>query len=241
MEKRNRKENELFARQRIVVKIGTRTLCEEGGRIRQEFVSGIAGQIMSLRERGVQTILVSSGAAELGRVRMPFVADTSLASAMGQPLLMQVWNKAFYPIPALQFLFTQNDYKNEGVVKRLITDGLAYGIPIINGPGTENNDSHASKIARIMDADSLVLLTNKHGLLDQRQHTVPLVSHLGDVAHLIRRDNSNGGNGGMGIKASEALTFAQATGRQAFIAHGHQRDILHQLVQGNYQGATRFA
>lgn len=160
----NRKlEREKFTASRIVVKIGTSTFCEEGGIIRADFVASLAGQIVSLREQGIRTALVCSGAVALGRLRRSELSqserDKRIAAALGQPLLMQAWNKALYPVPALQFLLTEEDLLKE-YAKETLSMGLSYGVPIINGPGLENNDSQAAKIAQILEADALVLLTH---------------------------------------------------------------------------------
>jgi glutamate 5-kinase len=233
-------EEEQLTSRRLVVKIGTQTFCEANGIVHESFVSSLAEQILYLREQGIQTTVVCSGAVALGRLRVPDIFDKRLAASLGQPLLMQAWNRTFYPIPALQFLFSDKDLENERGIKEMVLTGMTYGIPIINGSGNENNDSHASKLARIIGADSLVLLTNKHGVLDQQDRTVPLVRGMEDISHLIKDEHSIGGSGGMRVKASAAVSFA-TTGGQAFIAHGHQPGILKALVDGQYQGVTRFA
>jgi len=234
-------ENEQLVSRRLVVKIGTQTFCEENGIVHESFVSSLAEQILDLREQGIQTIVVCSGAVALGRLRIPGISDKRLAASLGQPLLMQIWNKAFYPVPALQFLFSNKDLEDEIGTKGMILSGMACGISIINGSGNENNDSHAGKIAKINNADSLVLLTNTSGVQDKNKKTIPIVNHFADIAEHIVDTTSVGGSGGMGIKANEALSFVEATGGQAFIARGHQMGILQNIVNGNYQGATRFA
>jgi glutamate 5-kinase len=234
-------ENERLVPRRLVVKIGTQTFCEESGIVREDVVSSLAEQILDLREQGIQTAVVCSGAVALGKLRVPTISDKRLAATLGQPLLMQAWNRAFYPVPALQFLFSNEDLEDESAVKNMIVSGLAYGIPIINGSGSENNDSHAAKIAHSIGADSLVLLTNKNGVLDHQDRTVLLVGKVDDVAHLLTDEHSTGGTGGMRIKAFEALAFVRATGNQAFIAHGGQPEVLRNIVAGRHQGITRFA
>jgi len=234
-------EREQFTRRRMVVKIGTSTLCEDSGIVRADFVANISEQVLALRDMGVETLLVSSGAVAMGKLRRPDVEDTRLAAALGQPLLMQVWNKAFYPTPALQFLFSEEDFKEEIEIKQLLTSSFSYGIPIINGQSSENNDSIAAKVARMIDADALILLTNKHGVLDKQGKTVPLINRVEEVVPLIRNGYSQGGSYGMGPKVTEALSFVQNTGKQAFIAHGHQPEVLHHVHTGRHQGITRFA
>ena len=235
-------EEEKFSHNRIVVKIGTSTFCEEGGVIRDGFVESLAEQVLALREQGIQTAIVCSGAVALGRLRQPDLShsekDKRIAAAIGQPLLMQAWNKALFPVPALQFLFTEGDLANEST-KATLALGLSYGIPIINGPGLENNDYQAAEIAKIIDAKALVLLTNTHGIKRSDNSTISVVRNFEDVAPHITRAKSYGGSGGMGIKAESALSFAHTTGRDAFIAQGGHS--LAALLQGNHQGVTRFA
>ena len=235
-------EEERFAQRRVVVKIGTSTFCEEGGIIHAGFVNSLAEQVVALREQGVQTAIVCSGAVALGRLRRPELSfsekDKRIAAAIGQPVLMQAWNKALFPVPALQFLFTEENLGDESTKETLVR-GLTYGVPIINGPGLENNDSQAAKIAQMLDAEALVLLTNTHGIKRSDNSTVSVVRNLAEVTQHITPTTSIGGSGGMGIKAESALSFAHATGKAAFIAHGGHS--LAALLQGNHQGATRFA
>lgn len=226
---------------KLVVKIGTRTFCEANGIVNENFVSSLAEQILDLREQGIQILVVCSGSVALGKLRIPGVLGKRLAASLGQPLLMQIWNNAFYPVPALQFLFSNEDLKDETSLREMMLYGMAYGIPIINGSRNENNDSHAGKIAKIICADSLVLLTNTSGVQDKNKRTISTVNDFADIEEHIVNTTSVGGSGGMGLKASEAMSFVQETGAQAFIAHGHQAGILRNIVSGNYRGTTRFA
>ncbi|MGY6531459.1 glutamate 5-kinase [Glycocaulis sp.] len=170
---------------RVVVKIGSSLLIdpETGGALAARFAA-LAGDIAALRDAGTQTVLVSSGAVALGRRRLK-LADGKLtldmkqaAAAAGQTALMQAWNNALEPhgLPAAQALLTWDDMENRrrwlnarATLEALLAAGAA---PVINENDTVataelrygDNDRLAARVAQMVDADALILLSDVDGL-----------------------------------------------------------------------------
>ncbi len=102
---------------RLVVKLGS-ALVTSGEGVRKAFLNALAQDVASLREQGVETILVSSGAVALGRGKLGLPRSARLdhkqaAAATGQPLLMQAWAEAFAPhgLVTAQLLLTVERYR----------------------------------------------------------------------------------------------------------------------------------
>lgn len=170
---------------RVVVKIGSSLLIdpETGGALAARFAA-IAGDIAALRDAGTQTVLVSSGAVALGRRRLKLPQGKlaldmkQAAAAAGQTALMQAWNSALEPhgLPAAQALLTWDDMENRrrwlnarATLEALLSAGAA---PVINENDTVatvelrygDNDRLAARVAQIVDADALILLSDVDGL-----------------------------------------------------------------------------
>lgn len=170
---------------RVVVKIGSSLLIDPqtSGALAARFAA-LAGDIAALRDAGTQTVLVSSGAVALGRRRLK-LADGKLtldmkqaAAAAGQTALMQAWNSALEPhgLPAAQALLTWDDMENRrrwlnarATLEALLAAGAA---PVINENDTVataelrygDNDRLAARVAQMVDADALILLSDVDGL-----------------------------------------------------------------------------
>ncbi|MBW2510198.1 MAG: glutamate 5-kinase, partial [Deltaproteobacteria bacterium] len=166
---------------RIVVKIGSRALCADGGRFAQ-----VAEQLATQVKAGRKVVLVSSGAVAVGRERLGLaerpkkVALLQAAAATGQSLLMRAYEDAFEArgIHVAQVLLTHDvvsDRDRYLHARRAIDELLKLGVvPIINENDTVSidelrfgdNDQLAAMVCTLIGADLLVLLSDVEGVLD---------------------------------------------------------------------------
>ncbi|MCD6360609.1 MAG: glutamate 5-kinase, partial [Armatimonadetes bacterium] len=248
---------------RIVVKVGTRLVTRPDGTADHGFMSALAAQIARLRERGIETILVTSGAVNLGRglmfpdVRRALrVSERPAAAAAGQPLLMREWAKAFDKVNLriAQVLLTQDDVVDRercvhlrGTMEALLANDI---VPVLNendsvsGPETTfgENDNLAAMVAvALVSADLLVFLQDEEGLLtaDPRKNdNAELISCVGPDEDLSAYAEDAGGPeslGGMKRKI-EAARRATDCGIRVVIARGTADDALLRIADGEDLG-----
>lgn len=163
---------------RIVVKVGS-ALIAEAGSVRQTWLNHLASDIAAQRKAGQEVILVSSGAIALGRDKLGperprKLEEKQAAAALGQPLLMAALTQAFAPqnISVAQTLLTLEDTENRrrwlnarATMETLLGAGA---VPVINendSVATDeirygDNDRLAARVAQMMSADVLVLLSD---------------------------------------------------------------------------------
>ena len=186
---------------RIVVKIGSRALCAEGGRFAQ-----VASQVATQVKAGRKVVLVSSGAVAVGRERLGLterpkkVSLLQAAAATGQSLLMRAYEDAFEPlgIHVAQVLLTHDavtDRDRYLHARQAIDELLKLGVvPIINENDTVSidelrfgdNDQLAAMVCTLVGADLLVLLSDVVGILDDREARISLVREVADIEHFIK-------------------------------------------------------
>ena len=205
----------------VVVKVGTRVLSDEAGKLDRKVVTGLARQVTGLTDRGLRVILVSSGAVgagmgELGLSRRPkTLPQLQAAAAVGQSHLIQAYDEEFsrHGRRAAQVLLVRDDfhdrvrYLNARNTITAITDFGA--IPVINENDTTSveelelsftdNDMLAALVTNLLRAELLVLLTNVDGLIEPGSgRTVDVVRSMTDaVKALATAKRSVGGRGGM--------------------------------------------
>lgn len=231
---------------RLVVKIGSALLVRDGVPA-TDWMTQLGADIARLRARGVDVIVVSSGAVALGRGRLGLkksarLDETQAAAAAGQPLLMQAWEAALSPhglVPA-QLLLTREDTERRrrwlnarSTVEALLGLGA---VPVVNENDTVateeirygDNDRLAARTAQLARADLLVLLSDIDGLYDAdpRSHPdarhLPLVESLGpDIMAMAGDANAGAGVGSGGMKTKlEAARIARSAGCATVIASG---------------------
>jgi len=235
---------------RIVVKIGSRALCAEGGRY------GLVAEQIAVQVRaGRKIVLVSSGAVAVGRVRLGLaerpkrVSLLQAAAATGQSLLMRAYEDAFEPlgIQVAQVLLThdvmtsRDRYLN---ARQAIDELLKLGVvPIINENDTVSidelrfgdNDQLAAMVCTLVGADLLVLLSDVAGILDHQGNRVSLVRDVADVEEYIRPPQGDVGLGGMQSKL-EAARRATLYGLPVVIGPAASLDFLDALLHGDDVG-----
>lgn len=231
---------------RLVLKIGS-ALLTEGGRPNLSRLSVLGEEIAGLRKRGVEVIVVSSGAVALGRARLGLSKSARLdekqaAAAAGQSLLMQAWETALSPhgLTPAQVLLTREDTerRRRWLNARSTMDALLRlgAVPVVNENDTVateeirygDNDRLAARTAQLARADLLVLLSDIDGLYDADPRSHPHALHLPLVETLnagimAMAGDSNAdaavGTGGMRTKL-EAARIARSAGSATIIASG---------------------
>ncbi len=245
---------------RIVVKIGTSSLTDADGAIDVDAVSKAAAEIAALRDRGIEVVVVSSGAVASGlpalgwdAARRPRDARTLQAiSAIGQARLVQTWNESLgaHGLVAGQVLLAPLDFmvraqylQARGTLDRLLELGV---VPVVNENDAVaddelrfgDNDRIAALVAQLLGADLLILLTDAPGLMDADPRfasDASLIEEIVEVDHeleaLAGGAGSDRGSGGMASKLA-AAKMASWSGVRAVIAAATRPDVLVDAVDG---------
>lgn len=236
----------LRSARRVVVKIGS-ALIADAGQARQAWLNTLAADIAQMRAQNQDIILVSSGAIALGRnqlgpARPRKLDEKQAAAALGQPKLMAALEQAFAPnhIPVAQALLTLDDTENRrrwlnarATLETLLQAGA---IPVINENDTVatdeirygDNDRLAARVAQMIGADALILLSDVDGLYSADPRQDADAEHI-PVLHEVTEahDNMAGhinlvadlGSGGMATKLT-AARIAHGAGCMTVIARG---------------------
>lgn len=255
-----------MAPRRIVAKFGTSLLTAGSDRLDLEAMSRLVGQVVRLRARGTEVVVVSSGAQAAGRHRLarhlaPGRQPSRQAFAsVGQSHLMQSWDELFdwHDVVVAQVLLTRRDLADRlGYLnaRNTLRDLLEAGtIPIVNendavaldevlATRIGENDSLSAYVANLIDADLLVILTDVEGLYDADPRLEPgaqLLRRVEDIGAVeaMAGGAQGGGTGGMVTKLAAARVATQA-GVEVVIASGRQPDCLVAIAEGSELG-TRF-
>ena len=252
---------------RCVIKIGSALLTNDGLGLNREGIAQWVAQIAQLRDRGIQIVLVSSGAvaegmSRLGWKRRPHALhELQAAAAVGQMGLVQAYESAFsqYGYRTAQILLTHDDLANRhrylnarSTLRTLL--GLK-AIPVVNENDTVvfeeiqfgDNDTLGALVANLIEADHLIILTDQAGLYDKdpRSHQdAKLVAQMNanDTSLDAMVTNKGGalGRGGMYTKL-RAARLAARSGTNTIIAYGRESNILTRLFAGDVLGSYLYA
>jgi glutamate 5-kinase len=244
--------------QRLVLKVGSSLVTNEGRGIDLDAVAQWAEQIAGLHASGRQLVLVSSGAiaegmARLGWPRRPkLMSELQAAAAVGQMGLIQAYEAAFarHGVRTAQILLTHEDladrrrYLN---ARSTLNTLLALGVvPIVNENDTVvtdeirvgDNDTLGALVTNLIEADVLVILTDQSGLYsaDPRKHPDARFIHQGQAGDPALEAMAGGsgsaiGTGGMLTKVLAARRAANSGGH-TIIASGRAPDVLRRLASG---------
>ena len=244
---------------RIVVKVGSALLVDgETGRVNRTWLETLIEDLLRLRKRGQRVILVSSGAIALGRRRLGLkhgtlrLEESQAAAAVGQIRLAHAYKELLEAsdVTVAQVLLTLEDserrrrYLNARATLEAL---LALGaLPVINENDTVataeirygDNDRLAARVAQMVGADCLVLLSDVEGLYSadpNREpgarfiHEVPQITP--EIEAMAGRSASQVGSGGMTAKIA-AARIAVAAGCHMCIAAGVHRHPLRRIEEG---------
>ncbi len=247
---------------RLVVKVGSSLVTNDGRGLDAGAISRWAGQVVRLRADGKQVLLVSSGAIAEGMQRLGWsrrpqqVHELQAAAAVGQMGLAQAYESAFgmLQVRTAQVLLTHADLADRARylnARSTLLTLLQLGVvPVINENDTVvtdeikfgDNDTLGALVTNLVEADTLVILTDQAGLFDADPRLVPGAQRIarasaGDPA-LERMAGGAGsaiGRGGMLSKVLAAKRAARS-GASTIIASGREPDVLSRLAAGESIG-----
>jgi glutamate 5-kinase len=242
----------------LVVKLGSQLLTDKEGTLDAPFLSSIAGQIATLRQRGVLVTVVSSGAISAGlrELNLPSrptdLGKLQAVAAVGQRRLMDAWANAFSPhkLPVAQILLTREDIDDRTRflnVRNTVHAVHELGaVPIINENDTistdelvkisfGDNDILAAAVTHALHADVLCLLSVVDGVLDEAGQPRRTIEQVGAARSLVRTEKSAAGKGGMNSKLN-AAQMVGGSGEAMLVAHGRMENILPRLLDGEMLG-----
>ena len=251
-------KSRLAQARRIVVKIGSALLVDgKTGTIKASWLSSLIDDLADARVRGAEIILVSSGAIALGRRTLGLpkgalkLEQKQAAAAVGQIALAQAWTEALRTrnMVAAQVLVTLPDteerrrYLNARATHTTLLEQGA--VPVINENDTVatseirygDNDRLAARVASMMSADCLVLLSDIDGLYtappnQKGAQFLPLVEEITpEIEAMAGKPVSGVGSGGM-ITKIEAGKIALGAGCNMVIASGHEMHPLRRILEG---------
>lgn len=244
---------------KIVVKVGSALVAGEAGPD-TAWLAAFAADLARLRARGQQVLVVSSGSIALGRHRLSMgrrkltLPEKQACAAAGQSALMRAWEEALEPhgLAAAQVLITKDDTEirrrwlnAHATLSTLLSLGV---VPVVNENDTVvteeirygDNDRLAARVAQMIGAEALVLLSDIDGLYTADPRSNPDARHMPRVSHLTPEIEAMAGGanaaagvgtGGMATKIM-AARIAQSAGCATIITLGRRPSPLAAIEAG---------
>lgn len=244
---------------RVVVKIGSSLLIDKtSGTLNRSWLDSLAGELAEMMRNGQQIMLVSSGAIALGRGYLELkegqrrLDELQAAAAAGQVLLAHAYQELMgaHGIKVAQVLLTPDDTENRrrylnarSTLETLLTQGA---LPVINENDTVatqeirygDNDRLAARVAEMISADCLVLLSDVDGLYDADPTVSAAAKLIAEVREITPAIESLAGaartafgSGGMATKVA-AARICMSAGCATLIANGHKQNPLAAVLGG---------
>ena len=247
---------------RVVIKIGSQVLTDANGALDFEVFRQICDDIAILREKGLQALVVSSGAVAAGRSELGItekpatIPQKQAAAAIGQTRLMQAYGNGLAPhgLKAAQLLLTSEDLgsRQRFLNARATLDTLlGFGIiPIINENDTVvvdeikfgDNDNLSALVTNVGEAQLLLILTDVQGLFSADPRENPdarLITLVKGITREVERaasgSRSSVGTGGMSTKVAAAKK-AGKNGVPTIMAQGKQKGVIAAALRGEEVG-----
>ena len=249
---------------RIVVKVGSSLLVDSSaGQLKRDWLASLAADIAALHKEKRDILVVSSGAIALGRAVLKLPAgnlkleDSQAAAAVGQIALARAWSEALgeRSLTASQVLLTLGDTEERRryLNARSTVDKLLEwrSVPVINENDTVatteirygDNDRLAARVAAMMSADLLVLLSDIDGLYDKPPNLdgksegsgaklVPLVARITPEIEAMAGASGNALSRGGMLTKIEAGKIATTAGAHMVIASGRVAHPLQAVMDG---------
>jgi glutamate 5-kinase len=244
---------------RVVVKVGSSLLVDaQAGRLKESWLASLAADLAEFHRDKRDVLVVSSGAIALGRAVLKLAGgplkleDSQAAAAVGQIALARTWTEALsrHDVVAGQVLVTLGDTEERRryLNARSTIDTLLQwrAIPVINENDTVatseirygDNDRLAARVATMVSADLLVLLSDVDGLYDKPPETDRAAQHIATVDRITPEIEAMAGaapselsRGGMQTKI-EAARIATSAGTHMVIASGRRDHPLRAVAEG---------
>ena len=253
--------------QRIVVKVGSTLVTNDGHGLDKTAIARWSAQIAQLHQQGKEVVLVSSGSIAEGMLRLGFssrpkrIHELQACAAVGQMGLIQFYESSFrsHQLETAQVLLTHADmadrerYLNaRSTLLTLLDLGV---IPIINENDTVvtdeikfgDNDTLGALVANLIEADALIILTDQQGVFSADPRTDPNAELIHeaqagapDLEAMAGGAGSELGSGGMLTKVLAAKRAA-GSGTHTVIAWGKEEDVLTRLAAGEAIGTQLVA
>ncbi len=255
----HRQATDLATAKRIVIKIGSALLVDDdSGTIRRRWLAALAEDVSVLRARGQHVVIVSSGAIAVGRRHLGFAEGTlrleenQAAAATGMMRLAHAYQEelAVYDLTVAQVLLSLDDSENRrrylnarNTLETLLKHGA---VPLINENDTVatdeirlgDNDRLSARVAAMISADTLILLSDVDGLythdprVDPKAEIIPVVEHITpEIEAMAGQSGSGVGTGGMVTKLI-AAKIATGAGCRMVIANGHELHPVRRIEDG---------
>ena len=252
---------------RIVVKVGSSLVTNQGKGLDHAALADWAEQIARLKRMGKEIVLVSSGAIAEGMQRLNWntrptaLYELQAAAAVGQMGLAQAYAASFghHELNTAQILLTHGDLSNRerylNARSTLMTLLKLEIIPIINENDTVvtdeirfgDNDTLAALVTNLIEADALVILTDQAGLYTsdpRKNHDAKFLTEVSAADPALQEMaggvGSSIGSGGMLTKVIAAKRAARS-GANTVIASGHESDVLVRMAKGESIGTRLLA
>lgn len=252
----NDRQKYIEGAKRIVIKVGTSTLTYKNGLLNLYMVEHLVRQIADLQSSGKEVVVVTSGAigagiGKLGLKEKPKdIPENQAAAAVGQGILMNTYEKFFseYGKTVGQILITREDISHKDRLlnaKNTFSVLLERGvIPIVNENDAivvdeikfGDNDTLSARVASIIGADLLILLSDIDGLYNDNPKDNPNAVLIDEVIQIDDKivgcaggAGSELGTGGMATKI-KAAKIATSNGVSMIIANGEVRDIIRNVI-----------
>lgn len=250
---------------RVVVKIGSSVIAGYTLKARSAQLRSLVGQMSILNKKGIEVVLVSSGAIVLGmgelklKTRPSDLASLQALAAIGQAVLMKTYSDFFKKAKAkcAQVLLTWDDFDSRDrynnashTLKAILAHGV---IPIVNENDTistneikfGDNDKLSALVASLVHADLLILLSDVEGLYTKRDGKTEYFSEVKEINDDIRGVasgslNQNISKGGMTAKL-DAIKIATQSNIPCVIANGASPDVISRVVAGERVGTFFFS
>lgn len=247
-------------KKRWVIKLGTGILTCSNGILDGKQFTQLTQQILKLRSRGIELIIVTSGAIGAGMQAMKLnrrpqaLSELQACATVGQIALMTEYQKRLsrQGYQAAQMLLTywdidsRNCYENAQRTLALLLKKKKF-IPFINEndaiSGEEikvgDNDQLSAHVAVMVKANKLIILSNVDGLLDSKQQVIPEIKKIDQTITALATGTPHERSVGGMVTKLHAAKLAARYGVETIIANGRNPKILSQIAQNKFVG-TRF-
>ncbi len=242
---------------RIVVKIGTSIITEDG-MISTNRISTLVHDIVSVIRQGHEVVVVSSGSISSGAGVLNHdregltIPEKQAMAAVGQIILMNEYRKCFQweGLEVGQILLTEDDVNNRRRflnARHTLNTLLHFGVvPVVNENDSVvvkeikfgDNDTLSAHVANIVEADLLILLSDVNGFYWDLSDPEPVEEIFSIDAEVKRRAGGSGtvhGTGGMATKI-RAAEITIRCGEKMIIAHGREENVLSRIIRGEKIG-----
>jgi len=247
-----------------VIKIGSNLLADEKRLLNKKAIAGVVDEIVRLKKRKIEVILVSSGAMAAGRslvkgpVKVDDVVQRQVLSSLGQVKLIEAYSAILemHDLLCCQILVCKQDFRDRhhylnmrNCFEQLMHDNI---LPIVNENDAisidelmfTDNDELAGLIATMIEADALIILTSVDGLFDRHpdETGAQLILEVqpGEALHsYVSTKKTRFGRGGMHTK-SRVASHVASLGIIAHVANGSDPSVVSRLLAGERIGTTFF-